>query len=140
MKKTIFAVLGLAFGMTWLATSQTPAAPKYRTVFQVTEDQGDAWDFVVPHVTNLQAAMAKDGVEVEVVFFGPGVKMLTKNNKAYEERLKQLADKGVKLAACQNAMKFFKLTTEDMFPFAVQVDAGVAELTRRQAEGWSYIH
>jgi hypothetical protein len=66
--------------------------------------------------------------------------MLLKKNTKYEERLKQLADSGVTLAACQNAMRFLKVTTEDLFPFAAQVDSGVAELVRRQKEGWQYIH
>jgi intracellular sulfur oxidation DsrE/DsrF family protein len=37
-------------------------------------------------------------------------------------------------------MRFLKVTTEDLFPFAAQVDSGVAELVRRQKEGWQYIH
>ena len=32
-----------------------------------------------------------------------------------------------------------KVTTEDLFPFASQVDSGVAELIRKQEAGWSYI-
>ena len=141
MKKTILTVLTLALGLAWLAVSQTPVAPKYHVIFQVTEPEGDpAWQFVAPHVTNLQNALGKENVEVEVVFFGPGVSMLAKKNTKYADSLKELADKGVKLAACQNAMKFMKFTTEDLFPFAAQVDAGVAELARKQAAGWQYIH
>ena len=141
MKRIILTVLAFAMGLAWLAVSQTPPAPKYHVIFQLTEPEGDAaWQFVVPHVTNLQNALGKENVEVEVVFFGPGISMLNKKNTAQAEGLKQLADKGVKLAACQNAMKFLKLSTEDLFPFVVQVDAGVAELARKQAAGWQYIH
>jgi len=92
------------------------------------------------HVNNMRTALSKDGVQVEVVFFGPGLNMLLKKNTAYEERLKQLADSGVTLAACQNAMKFLNVKTEDLFPFATQVDSGVAELVRKQKAGWEYIH
>lgn len=66
--------------------------------------------------------------------------MLLKKNTAYEERLKQLADSGVALVACQNAMRFLNVKTEDLFPFATQVDSGVAELVRKQKAGWEYVH
>jgi uncharacterized protein len=140
MKKTILAVAAfvLIAGLTVL--SQTPTQPKYQVVFQLTEPEGQAWDVLVMHVNNMRTALSKDGVQVEVVFFGPGLNMLLKKNTAYEERLKQLADSGVTLAACQNAMKFLNVKTEDLFPFATQVDSGVAELVRKQKAGWEYIH
>ncbi len=140
MKKTIFAVAALALAAGFAAWSQTPAQPKYQVVFQVTEPQGEAWNMVVPHVTNLRNALGKDNVQVEVVFFGPGLGMLLKKNAGAEASLKQLADSGVTLAACQNAMKFMNVKTEDLMPFATQVDAGVAEVVRKQKAGWQYIH
>ena len=140
MKKTIVAVAALLLVVVFAALSQTPAGPKYHVVFQLTEPQGQAWDMMVAHVNNMKDALAKDGVQVEVVFFGPGLNMLLKKNTAYEEQLKKLADGGVTLAACQNAMKFLNVKTEDLFPFASQVDSGVAELVRKQKDGWQYIH
>ncbi len=140
MKKTILFVAGLALLLAWAAVSQTPAAPKHRVVFQLTEAKGPAWDMLIGHVQNMQKAFAKDGSEVEVVFFGPGLSMLLKTNTAQEEALKKLAESGVTLAACQNAMRFYKVKTEDLFPFASEVDSGVAELARKQEAGWAYIH
>ncbi len=140
MKKTILAVAALAIIAGFTVLSQTPSQPKYQVVFQLTEPEGQAWDVLPMHVANMQKALAKDGVQVEVVFFGPGLNMLLKKNTAYEARLKQLADSGVTLAACQNAMKFLNVKTEDLFPFATQVDSGVAELVRKQKAGWEYIH
>ena len=141
MKKTILYAAGLALLVVVAAISQTPGAPKHHTVFQLTEPSGQAWDLMELHVANLKEAMAKDGgVEIEVIFFGAGLNMLRKTNAAHEERLKHLTDLGVKLSACQNAMKMMKVTTEDLFPFASQVDSAVAELTRKQEAGWAYIH
>ena len=140
MKKTILAAMVLVLAAVFAAVSQTPKSPKYHVVFQLTEAQGQAWDVLPLHINNLRAALAKDGVAVEVVFFGPGLNMLLKKNTAYEASLKQLADNGVTLAACQNAMKFLNVKSEDLFPFATEVDSGVAELTRKQQAGWQYIH
>lgn len=137
------ATLALMFVSAAAAQSTTPppAAPKHHVIFQLSEAQGPAWDTVIRHTNNLIKAFEKDGgAQVEIVFFGQGLKMLLKTNKDYEERLKKLSDDGVILAACQNAMKAMKVQTEDLFPFAVQVDSGVAELTRKQEAGWAYIH
>jgi hypothetical protein len=140
-RKTVVAVIALALALVFAAVSQTPASPKHHVVFQLSEAQGPAWDSVVRHVNNLRDAFAKDGgAQVEVVFFGPGLNMLRVTNTEYQERLKKLSDNGVTLSACQNAMKAMNVKTEDLFPFATQVDSGVAQLARRQEAGWAYIH
>jgi intracellular sulfur oxidation DsrE/DsrF family protein len=132
--------IALLLAFAFVALSQTPA-PKHHVVFQLTEAEGPAWESLTPHVNNMRRAFAQDGgSEVEVVFFGPGLYMLRKTNSAYAERLKQLADSGVKLSACQNSMRERNVKTEDLFPFASQVDSGIAELARKQEAGWAYIH
>jgi intracellular sulfur oxidation DsrE/DsrF family protein len=86
-------------------------------------------------------SLADDGgSQVEVVFYGLALSTLAKTNTAYEEPLKQLSDRGVKLLACRNAMKMRNVKTEDLFPFAGQVDSAIAEIVRRQEAGWAYIH
>lgn len=141
MPKTILAVAILALFAAFAAISQTQSAPKHHVVFQLTEPDGDAWGLMIAHVNNMQKAFAKDGgSQVEVVFFGPGLNMLRKTNTVNRDDLKKLADSGVTLAACQNAMRFFNMKSEDLFPFATEVDSGVAELSRKQEAGWAYIH
>lgn len=141
MKKTILSVAVLVLVLVFAAVSQTPTGPKHHVVFQLTEPDGPAWGALVIHVNNMRNAFAQDGgSQVEVVFFAAGLNMLRKTNTAYEERLKQLADSGVTLSACQNAMRLMNVKTEDLFPFASQVDSGVAELARKQEAGWAYIH
>jgi uncharacterized protein len=139
--KAILAIAALALLIGAAGFSQTTlGSPKYHVVFQLTEPESMAWDSLILHVRNMQTALGKDNSQVEVVFFGPGLNMLLRKNEAYEARLKDLADSGVTLAACQNAMRFFKVTSADLFPFATEVDSGVAELVRKQQAGWQYIH
>jgi len=140
-KKTVFSVIALVLLVALSGVSQTPAGPKHHVVFQLSEPEGPAWGAMAIHVKNMREAFEKDGgSQVEVVFYAEGLEMLKKSNTKYEERLKQLADGGVVLSACQNAMRFMNLKTEDLFPFASQVDSGVAELARKQEAGWAYIH
>ena len=141
MKRILVSVGALALVLGIAAVSQTPAKSKHRIVFQLNEESGPAWNSLPLHVNNTMKAFAEDGgAQVEVVFFGPGLLMLTKNSTAFEDRLKQLAESGVKLYACQNAMKNRNVKTEDLFPFADQVPSGIAEIVRKQETGWSYIH
>ncbi len=105
MKKTLLAVPVLALLAGYAAISQTPAGPKHHVVFQMSEPES-SWSSLPLHVTNTMNALADDGgSEVEVVFYGPGLGMLTKSSTAYEAPLKKLSDRGVKLLACRNAMK-----------------------------------
>jgi uncharacterized protein len=139
MKKTVLTVAALALLLGYSAVPQTAARPKHHVVFQVSE--ADTAASLVVHVNNTIAALAEDGgSDVEVVFFGPGLSTLAKTNTAYAEQLKQLSDGGARLLACRNAMKVRNLKTADLFPFAGQVDSGIAEIVRRQEAGWSYIH
>jgi intracellular sulfur oxidation DsrE/DsrF family protein len=139
MKKIVLSVAALALLLGYSAVSQTPARPKHHVVFQVSEP--DTAASLVLHVNNTVRALAEDGgTEVEVVFFGLGLSTLAKTNTAYEEPLKQLSDSGVKLLACRNAMKMRNIKTEDLFPFAGQVDSGIGEIVRKQEAGWAYIH
>lgn len=142
MKRVLSFIPALALLLGNVAFSQTPAEPKHHVVIQMTEAEGPAWGSLVLHVNNTMKALADDGgAQVEVVFYGPGLLMLTpKAAKEYEEPLKKLADVGVKLVACKNSMKMRKVKTEDMFPFAGQVDSGIAEMVRKQEAGWAYIH
>jgi intracellular sulfur oxidation DsrE/DsrF family protein len=146
VKTTLLLAIALTLLLGYTAISQTPltapsAGPKHHVAFQLSEGDDTAWGAVVIHVNNTMNALADDGgAEVEVVFWGPGLAMLAKTNTAYEARLKQLSDRGVKLLACRNSMKNRKVKTEDLFPFAGQVDSGIAEIVKKQEAGWAYIH
>jgi intracellular sulfur oxidation DsrE/DsrF family protein len=141
MKKTLLFAAALILAFVIGALSQTPKTSKHRVVFQLDEPEGAAWDSLVKHVNNTRDALAKDGgSQVEVVFWGAGLNMLRKTNTAYEARLKQLSDDGVTLSACRNAMRVMNVKTEDLLPFASEVDSGIAEIVRKQEAGWAYIH
>jgi intracellular sulfur oxidation DsrE/DsrF family protein len=46
---------------------------------------------------------------------------------------------GVVFAACENTMKKQNVTKEQLMPFVITVDSGVAEVVRKQEAGWAYI-
>lgn len=139
-----FLATGAAIGGT-LATTRAHAqkasasAAKHKVVFELNAPAPSGWDQIFHNMDNIVKVFGAEGVQVEAVFFGRGLSMLLKKNTDYEQRLKEAFDKGIVLAACQNSMRAMRVTTEDLFPFAAQVDSGVAELVRKQEAGWSYI-
>lgn len=52
---------------------------------------------------------------------------------------RMLSEDGVVFAACENTMQKMNVTKEQLLPFVVTVDSGVAQVVRRQEQGWSYI-
>ena len=133
---TMFAAAPFALPQT---VPQPARVAKHHTVFQMSEAEAE-WSPLIAHVTNLMNALEHDGgVDVEVVFFGEGINMVRRSNTKFAESMRSLADRGVVFAACQNSMRSRQIKSEDLFPFAIEVDSGVAELTRKQEAGWAYI-
>jgi uncharacterized protein len=140
MKTTLLAVLAVATAGVALAQTPPASAPaKHKVVFQMNVADNDSWNQLFGNIGNARRAFEKDGIQIEVVFYGKGITALLKTNTAFEERLKKAAAEGVVLGACQNTMRLRKITSQDIFPFATEVDSGVAELIRKQEAGFAYI-
>ena len=140
MKTMLLAVLALsAAGVTLAQTPPASAPAKHKVVFQMNVADNDSWNQLFGNIGNARRAFEKDGIQIEVVFYGKGITALLKTNTAFEERLKKAAADGVVLGACQNTMRLRKITSQDIFPFATEVDSGVAELIRKQEAGFAYI-
>lgn len=145
MKKTMLSLFAAAalcgvFAFPQAFSQQPKPAPaKHKVVFQLNAPSPSGWDQIFNNVLNVEQIFKAEGVQVEIVFFGKGLPMLLKTNTAYAQRLKEAADRGVILAACQNSMRTQNVKSEDIFAFSTEVDSGVAELIRKQEAGWSYI-
>jgi len=135
----IIAVLALAFALVFAATGQTPPAKKHLVVLQMNVDGADSWNQLLGNAQNIQKVFGAENVQIEVVTYGKGITLMVKTNTAFEERLKQAKAAGIVLAVCQNSMRARKVKSEDLFPFATEVDSGVAEIIRKQEAGWSYV-
>ena len=112
---------------------------KHRVVFEVNVDGTDHWNGILNNVENLQKAFGLENSEIQVVAHGKGLGLILKSNQAMRERLQLLADTGVSFAACENTMRRTNLKKEDLLVFVTTVDAGVAEVVRKQEDAWSYI-
>lgn len=121
--------------------SRSPTNPvkSHRVVIEVSEDDPKVWEAVLNNVENLRNALGPDATTIELVAHGGGLGMLLGSNQTQAERMERLAGDGVVLAACENTMRRKKIGRADLLPFATTVDSGVAQIVRKQEQGWSYV-
>lgn len=111
---------------------------KEKVVFQVSDGDPKKWNLALNNVKNVQEALGKDKVDIEVVVYGPGIDML-KLESAAGNRVNDAVASGVRVVACENTMAAQKLTKGDMLKSIGYVPAGVMELIQRQKQGYAYI-
>lgn len=106
-------------------------------VFQMSEDDPARHKLVLGNVTNLRRELGAD-VPVELVLFGPGLS-LGEAAGASAQVLAGLVADGLDLAVCANSLRQQGLEVGQMVKGARSVPAGVAEVVRRQQQGWAYL-
>lgn len=137
----LIATALLAVGATSMpgTTAAQPAVPdKHRIVFEVTAEGQEQWEAVLNNVENVRVSLGP-ATQVEVVMHGKALGMVMATNTGQLDRMRKLSDAGVVFAACENTMKRKNVSKDQLLPFAVTVDSGVAEVVRKQEKGWSYI-
>ena len=99
------------------------------------------------HVLGSAGAMIakyEDNVDIVIACFGRGIHILAKNpgrpvDDATKEKVKSLAQQGVKFHACGRTLKSMKWTQDDLLPFAKMVDVGVADVMELQEQNYAYV-
>ena len=115
------------------------ADKKHHTVVEVSTGTAEEWNIALSNVENLRTALGPENTEVEVVCDVKAVPLLVAKGTPDAERIKKLADAGVVFAACRNSMQKFNVTKEDLLPECITVDAGVAEVVRKQEAHWTFL-
>ena len=85
-----------------------------------------------------------DDIEIVIAAFGPGLNLLAEHPKRaisnlQQQRVKSLAEYGVRFQACGNTMKSMNWLEEDLLDVAVIVPIGVEGIMLLQEKGFSYI-
>ena len=144
-----FAVAGtLLCGHAFAAAPAAPepaalaAAPaeshRERAIFAVSDADPQKWQLTLGNIANAIDALGADAADIELVVYGPGIAMLKKDSPV-ADKLATALKNGVRVAACQNSMRGFKLELADLAPGVGVVPSGVVELIRRQHSGYAYV-
>ena len=115
----------------------------HRLVYQCNKADHDYIDHVLFSCGEM---LRKYGDDIELVLaaFGPGLNLLAKRPKRaitplQQQRVKSLAEYGVRLQACGNTMISMNWTEKDIIDEAVIVPIGVDGIMQLQEQGFSYI-
>lgn len=116
---------------------------KHKIVMEVSVEGLPAWEGALRNAKNLQDSLGAKNTRIEIVAHGKGIGLLLAKTSLQYPGLKDAIQKahasGIVFAACHNTMKRFKIAPRDLLRIAVVVDAGVAEVVRKQEAGWSYL-
>ena len=132
--------LGVVAAAALAMSRASAAAPqKHKVVFHVNVADEARWQEVLTNVENVQKAFGGSSVEIEVVAHGAGIGLVQMKNAALRDRIAAIEKTGPVFAACSNTLRKQQLTAADLTPGVRIVDSGVAELIRKQEEGFSYV-
>ena len=110
-----------------------------KMVMEVDSPMPAKWHYAVAVLMNIEKAFAQNGrhYQLELVAYGPGVRMLSKAaDSKNAAALENLAKHGLKIRACHNAMLATHIARSEIFPFARVVPAGVLEVARKIMQGY----
>lgn len=112
-----------------------------KLVLQISADDPARWHFVLGVAQNVLQHFGQDKVQVVIVAYGPGLKMLLKNSPV--AKLIEAQDtQGIEFDACHNTMKAMAKKLghmPELVPQAVIVPAGVVRIMQLEKAGFAYI-
>jgi len=112
-----------------------------KIVLQISDPNPFKQTLVLNVASNLLKAYGQDKVDIEIVAFGPGLRLLFKDN-ANKGRIQGLVGSGVRFSACKNTIANFtkKLGhSPELNANAVPVSAGVVRIIELENQGFKLI-
>lgn len=142
-KLLLIAITSLLFMSGCASTSGEVAEERrHALVIQVSSDDQKAMNIALNNAVNVQKAYGIDNVDVEIVAYGPGLKMLTTGHKL-NKRVSSLSQQNVTFSACGNTMSAMTKKNHGKMPALTEgvqvVSAGVSRIIELQEAGYSYI-
>ena len=114
---------------------------KQKVALQISHNDPVVKKRVLTVASMLLKEYGMDRLAVEVVAFGPGMKLLLKDSE-HTDRIRSLAQQGVRFSACSNTYRFMTQRTGEeprLVEQAVLVPSGVARLLKLEDAGYTII-
>ncbi|MBI4193774.1 MAG: DsrE family protein [Betaproteobacteria bacterium] len=138
-KITGLALAGMLAVMGFAQAANAAEKVKEKVVLQVSDDSPKTWNQALNVVGNLKRNLGKNNVEIELVAFGDGIKMLSMDSEVGNRIEEALTGGDARILACENSMKRFSLQKAHMLHGIDYVQTGVIKIINRQHEGWAVI-
>ncbi|MFV2061256.1 MAG: hypothetical protein ACC653_11285 [Gammaproteobacteria bacterium] len=137
---TIIVLLSMMSASVYAQSDDNSLAEK-KIVLQISDPNPFKQTLVLNVANNLIKHYGQDEVDIEIVAFGPGLRLLFEEN-VNKGRISSLAGSGVKFSACNNTIKNMakKLGYEPAINSkAVRVSAGVVRIIDLEDKGYVLI-
>ncbi len=113
----------------------------YKYVLHISDMSPEKQTLILNNAANLLEAYPPGGVEVEIVAYGPGLRLMFADNDN-AQRLDSLSQSGVRFSACGNTLKgMTKLLgeTPKLNPVAKVVPGGIVRIGELVKQGYIYV-
>lgn len=117
-----------------------------KVLFHVSDGNPDHLKTVLDEVENLMTfyRQAHKQARVEIITNGGGLSLLMAGISPYAERIQRMQKEysNLTFVACQNSIDRVQQElglTAKLLPGVVVIDSGVAQIMRRQSQGWAYL-
>jgi intracellular sulfur oxidation DsrE/DsrF family protein len=137
---TLLMVMSIATPFAKASEENKPFAEE-RIVLQISDSDPFKQTLVLNVATNLIKHYGPDKVDIEIVAFGPGLRLMFKEN-VNGGRINGLTESGVKFSACKNTIAHMtKLLGEapELNSHATPVTAGVVRIIDLENQGFKLI-
>lgn len=123
------------------AAEEAKPFAEQRVVLQLSDADPQKQTLALNVAGNLLKHYGPDAVDVELVAFGPGLKLFLADN-ANADRIASLASSGVRFRACSNSYRHLSKKMGNEPPLhksAKLVPAGIVEILDRVTEGYTLV-
>ena len=113
----------------------------HHVVIQVSQGDPARWNLVLNNAQNLLEAFGDDKVQIVVVTYGPGLKMLFPNSPV-AKRVAAMDQEGIEFDACHKTMEAMARKLGHMpklEPTAMIVPGGLVRIMQLEKAGFDYI-
>jgi intracellular sulfur oxidation DsrE/DsrF family protein len=111
----------------------------YNAIYQLDVNNKAVMGRTLRNIENvLNDPRLKGKLNIELIAYAGGTNIYFKGNE-FGKKLKELKDKGVILAQCNNTLHERHISKSKLYPFVSIVPSGNGELIIREAEGWSVV-
>jgi hypothetical protein len=112
----------------------------YKAVFHVDQRDVQVFNLALNNVLNLLNAIPGQEHELFVLLNGQAVALMAGADVGpFQERIEELAGKGVRFQVCANALHRFEVSREDLTGPCEVIPAGIVGLIDLQNQGFAYI-
>lgn len=111
-----------------------------KVIFHLDLNEEKRLNIALANTFNLFKDVSSEQCEVIILFNGPAINLLKKEDlAAHEEDIKTLKNLQVTFKVCNNALNKFNLSPAELMEEFEIVPGGIPELINRQNQGFAYI-